>query len=279
MIDGANHRGFLDPFQAVNKIDDTEVSWTLGKMVLYAASEIPPTKTNNLPVGFGSNTAGIPMDWQYAGIPMDHIPPRPNSTWDEPDAEADGWRAALFDGKTPRRIPGMLLFLLIIAIAVFLLCGKDRRNRLFHRFRPSGRYGRRKGGVFASKLALNGQEDRLLEDGGMVDPDDFELGSVADDGGAVYSDDSVAAGKTGLASGWETPRMRTPKAESFRETSTVHHAFSGSGLGLGISAMDRSGLIPRTESRERLGSDDRGRRSGRASPTRRSPMMSSLVED
>ena len=59
--------GFLDPFQAVNKIESTEVSWTLGKAVLYAASLIPPNKDNSLPVGFGSNVPGVPNDFQYPG--------------------------------------------------------------------------------------------------------------------------------------------------------------------------------------------------------------------
>jgi len=39
----------------VNKIDGTEVSWTLGKMVLYAAGQIPPAVPEIGPVGFGDN--------------------------------------------------------------------------------------------------------------------------------------------------------------------------------------------------------------------------------
>jgi len=116
----------------------------------------------------------------------------------------------------------------------------------------------------------------------MVDPEDFEMGAVEDD---AYSDDSTGS-KTGRSSGWDTPRMRTSKIDPVGEGGVSHSAHGSAGSftslnGLGINAMDRSGLIPRTESRERLyGVDDRGRRSRRASPTRlRTPVMHSLVED
>ena len=69
-----NHKskptGYTDPFQAVNKIHATEVSWTLGKMVLYASSQILPLdNTTYLPVGYGNNTPtaalGVTADWRY----------------------------------------------------------------------------------------------------------------------------------------------------------------------------------------------------------------------
>ncbi|TDZ17361.1 Golgi apyrase [Colletotrichum orbiculare MAFF 240422] len=70
--DKVKEKGFSDPFQPVNKIDGVEVSWTLGKIVLYAAGQVPP-KSSALPVGFGSNVADG-ADFELAGSqhsPMD----------------------------------------------------------------------------------------------------------------------------------------------------------------------------------------------------------------
>src|SRR5205814_10489253 len=113
------------PFQAVDKIDDVEVSWTLGKMVLYAASQIP-APNGTLPVGFVSNIAGIPSDFQYAGSAYTPF-------YDDGVEETDDWHEQLFRSDSPRRIPGFLLFMLILAILAFLLCGRDRRMRLWLR--------------------------------------------------------------------------------------------------------------------------------------------------
>ncbi|KAM0323437.1 hypothetical protein ACHAQA_008716 [Verticillium albo-atrum] len=73
IVDDAKDRGFVDPFRPVNKIDGIEVSWTLGKMILYAAGQVPPIdEAHQLPVGFGSNVAGAkdfePAGSQYAPI-------------------------------------------------------------------------------------------------------------------------------------------------------------------------------------------------------------------
>ena len=293
ILDGVKEKGFTDAFQPINKIDDTEVSWTLGRMVLYAASEIPPTKTNTLPVGFGPNVKGVPPDFQLAGI---YHPPRPNATNPEFDSEPESWRDTLFEGRTPRRIPGFLLFMLIVCIAVFLLCGKDRRSRLYHKLFSHfkfGRPGRRgRGGIFAPKPLYSpstlhhGASERLLESG-IHDPDDFELGSLDGAEDDSYSDDSGRS-KNGRTSGWATPRLRTPKTDS-GVSEFGGHVGNGIGLGLGKTApgnaMDRSGLFVRTDSRERLSGlglgEERTRpRSRRGSPTRfKSPLMGTLVED
>ena len=294
VLDSAKEKGFTDPFQAVNRIDDTEVSWTLGRMVLYAASEIPPGKTNNLPVGFGPNvpnSKGVPPGFQLAGV---YHPPPPNATNSDLDSEPESWRDTLFEGKTPRRIPGLLLFMLIVCIAVFLLCGKDRRSRLYHKLFSRfnfGRPGRRgRGGIFVSKSPYSpstlhhGANERLLESG-MHDPDDFELGSIDGAEDDSYSDDSGRS-KNGKASGWATPRLRTPKTDGGFSEFGGH----GDGVGLGLgktksgNAKDRSGLISRTDSRERLSGlglgEERRSRSRRGSPTRfKSPLIGTLAND
>ena len=285
VLDKSKEKSYTDPFQAVNKIDDTEVSWTLGRMVLYAASQVPPATTDSLPVGFGRNTIGIPEDFQYAGS----IHPLLTNTTDGHDPHQppvpDGW---LFEGKTPRRIPGFLLFMLIICIAVFLLCGKDRRSRVYLKLMsllPFSRVGRssRRRGIFASKTPFlhsrsNDATERLLESG-IAAHEDFELGSLDGDSDDNEYSDSSAGSKTGKTSGWATPSIRTPKLDLGGQDIVGQ----GVGLGLGLSnnAMDRSGLFVRTESRERLqglGTGE-GRRSRRGSPTRfKSPLMSPLTE-
>ena len=169
----------------------------------------------------------------------------------------------------------------MLCIAMFLLCGKDRRARFFHRFFPFfRRFGRKSRSAFAGKPLFTSsaatdidvqQRQGLLESGNLLDPIDFELDFV--DGGAgdedVHSDDSNSIRK-GHSSGWNTPRLRvgTPKLESTRlgsgaeslagsSHSLPHHAprsndVSSIGLGMG-NALDRPpGLAMRTESRESL---------------------------
>ena len=66
----------------MDKIDGIEVSWTLGKMVLYAAGQIPDKTAASLPVGFGSNVeSGTPADFEHAGS----APLRPIASSDEDD--------------------------------------------------------------------------------------------------------------------------------------------------------------------------------------------------
>ena len=286
VLGGAKSKGFTDPFQAVDKIDDTEVSWTLGKMVLYAASQVPPSaKANSLPVGFGSNVAGIPADFQYAGSVHLGLSNKTHDQTPQQLDEQDGWKDVLFEGKTPRRIPGFLLFAVIICIAVFLLCGKDRRSRMYRKIiHPFNRgHSNRRRGLFASKPAFSSSRshdisarEHLLE-GGIVAPEDFELGSL--DGDSDEHSDSSLRSMTASTSGRATPKMRSQKLEHGQMDITA----PGVGLGLGLStnAMDRSGLFVRTESREKLptmGSGE-GRRSRRGSPTRfKTPLMSPLKE-
>ena len=288
VLDKAKTKGFTDSFQAVDKIDDTEVSWTLGRMLLYVAGEIPPAKTNALPVGFGSNVAGIPADFQYAGS---RYPLISNGTYGhdpQQSDEPDGWKDVLFEGKTPRRVPGFLLFMVIICIAVFLLCGKDRRSRLYSklklRFNRGGRFSRRRG-IFSSRVSYShskhveaSAQERLLESG-IAAPEDFELSLLDGDSDDNEYSDSSGSGKTGKTSGRATPSIHLPNMEH----GATDTAQQGIGMcpGSSVNAMNRSGLFVRTESRERLqtlGSGE-GRKSRRGSPTRfKSPLMSPLTE-
>ncbi|PGH05546.1 hypothetical protein GX51_02885 [Blastomyces parvus] len=138
--------GYLDAFQAVNKIGSTEVSWTLGKAVLYASSQVPPLP-NGLPVGFGSNPPTgskdrIPDDFQRPGAPyLQPALPTPtvqhNETASQPHASSAAsphWHDTLFTGHSPRRVPGLFLFLTIVVIAIFFLCGRERRTRFYRKY-------------------------------------------------------------------------------------------------------------------------------------------------
>jgi Golgi apyrase len=242
ILQSAEEKGFLDPFQAVNKIKSTEVSWTLGKMVLYAASQVPPIE-DTLPVGFGSNVAGIPADFQYPGgstlTPISGIDQHGDDS-----SFADQIHDTLFNADTPRRIPGFLLFMFIISLVLFLLCGRDRRSRIYRKMFGTTS---RKNGLFGSKFPVWFRNDstaheRELEEGSaLINPNEFELDDIDSDG----ADEEPV----GRRSGSGTPRNK-----------------SALGL-LSPDVMDRRGMAVRTESRERLDLSN-GRKSRTVSPTR-----------
>ncbi|KAI9795560.1 MAG: Golgi apyrase [Piccolia ochrophora] len=281
VMEHAAKAGFLDPFQAVNKIHDTEVSWTLGKMVLYAASQVPPNE-DSLDVGFGSNVNGTPPDFQFAGGKLAPLPDAHHHPFQEEEATVEIYGLGL-GSNSSRRIPGFALFLLIICIAAYLWCGRDRRSRLFRRLgRPLGwPRGSRKRKFFGAKLFGShgsGHYERVLEDGDA--PADFELGEVdSENDHSDSSEGSLAA----RSSGWATPRLKV----GFEPTSGPYSDnIVSQGVGLGLTpsnlvgnAMERSGLVGRTDSRERLGPTPTGLGSGwsrPASPTRhKSPLMRS----
>ncbi|KAF2451619.1 hypothetical protein P171DRAFT_478656 [Karstenula rhodostoma CBS 690.94] len=265
-------KGFMNPFQAVNKINDVEVSWTLGKMVLYAASEVPPNATGALAVGFGANVPGIPSDFQVPG--GSHVP-----YMSQEDLEWHG----IFSGDS-RRIPGFMIFtLIVIMICYFTCCTRERK----HAFRQKlgeilGRGGalnrhtgpgsavqqRRRRSFFPGKLFSRGGNtqsyERVMEDGEGAN--DFELGSfLSDDEG--HSDSSEGSARFGRTSGWATPQFKPDAGTPTFEPSRADVGAQGSAQGFtppGVfaNAIDRGGLLSRTDSRERV------TRSRAASPKR-----------
>ena len=228
---------YLEPFQAVNKIDSTEVSWTLGKMVLYASSQIPPLDEDKLPVGFGTNVAkpGEEVHFEEAGGQPDLPPPPfpsapalPDDTDTDTDADTDdeggSWHSNLLNtSHLPRRTPGILMFLLIVVLAGLLLCGRERRANLFRKITrtfkrrsnssPTGspRYRRGPGasrltsklpfGLGGSGKDARGKYESVMEEGDMPHPGDFELGAMSSgssDGGSIDNDSMRnAAGAAG----------------------------------------------------------------------------------
>lgn len=280
VLENAKNKGFTDSFQAVDKIADTEVSWTLGKMVIYASSQVQP-KDNSLPVGFGPNVPGLSDEFQYGALTKGTAT---NTTQEQPK----GWHDTLFRGDSPRRIPGFLLFMVIICVAMFLLCGRDRRQRVYSKFgfgssrRPGSPKKRRLFGgkvPFFRSSSSRGVYERVLEDGTAAD--EFELGLVDGDEDINYSDSSTGSGsRAGRASGLATPRIHEPGSQDFYE-----HSNDSNGIGLGITgnAMDRSGLTGRTDSRDKLFGmmgPASAKRSRKGSPTRyKIPTMKTLAED
>lgn len=281
VLDNAKSKGYTSSFQAVNKIDDTEVSWTLGKMVLYASSQIPPTSGDALPVGFGSNTVpGIPPDFQYAGS-KDPTANSANTT--ASDATDDHWHETLFRASSPRRIPGFLLFILILCVALYLLLGRARRQRIYSKISsPSRRAGGSQFDFFSGKIPFLrsnnglGSYERVLEEGPTAD--NFELGSV-DGNDDVDTSDSSSSSHARKTSGWATPRSRSSVAVN-ESRDRFESLGGGPGLGLSANPMERSGLIGRTDSRERIFGMAEGKRSRRGSPARSKGLaLGRLIED
>ncbi|RDL30349.1 Uncharacterized protein BP5553_10227 [Venustampulla echinocandica] len=290
MLAHGNDRAFLDPFQAVNKIDGMEVSWTLGKMVLYASGQIPPSSDKAGPVGFGSNVPGIASDFQQAGsnsnpVPMD---------------DEDSWKDTAEDlaEKAHSSFTSSFFFVMVILIVIgYFFRKRERRMRFYrgvsHTLRRNRRPGSpRKGrGFFSSGKLFGGRSsgnyERVLEDGGAAH--EFELGDT-DLEDTEHSDSSEGSYR-GHASGLATPRMSVVKYDSGTSSDFFDSSAGGQGIGLGLThangtlhnAMDRSGLVVRTESRERLAPSlqmlGAGRRSRAGSPTRaKSPLMMPLQE-
>lgn len=265
-------KNFLDPFQAVNKIHDTEVSWTLGKVVLYAASEIPTSSAEILPVGFGSNVPGIPGDFQYPSV----LGPGLNGS---SNVEDEHWHDTLFMGDSPRRTPGLLLFVLIIIIALFFLCGRTRRQRIYHTLRnwsKRGSHSHSRRRFLGGKLPFISRNspayERVMEEGGL----EFELGGVDSDSSESESDHSQGSMSasprhmkrpSSRGTGGGTPTLKFDLDNS--SNGSLFHGIASSS----DNVLDRSGLVVRTESREYLAPlsvspTNNGRRSRNASPTR-----------
>ncbi|RDA85144.1 hypothetical protein CP532_1564 [Ophiocordyceps camponoti-leonardi (nom. inval.)] len=246
----------IDPFQPIHKVGGVQLTWTLGKMVLYATGQIPPDPSSSLPVGIGSNTeaGALPDDFEKAGsVPL---------AW--PPA-SDLGRSR--DDSRPFEVIILLLALVCLLFVVgYCLRRPEWRRRtrgLFQRRRQYG-YGRkmpRGSSSLISKLFWRAPAtyERVLDEAdesqlelGDVDPDDYDC-----------SDTSYSP-RLGTAT---TPILNVDRFEDLRPP----------------SEMDRNGLVIRTESRERLAPTlqmlNAGRRSRVGSPTRlKSPLMTPLAD-
>ncbi|KAI1910325.1 Golgi apyrase [Ophidiomyces ophidiicola] len=277
VLDDEKEQGFLDPFQAVNKIDSTEVSWALGKAVLYASSQMAASK-DTLPVGFGSNVPGIPDDFQY---PSSLNVPASLPHGSHPNATSEHSHDDLFSGDSPRRIPGIFLFLLIILIALFFLCGRDRRSHVYRKLGLSrGRGSPRRPKRFSPTTFFSFFRRRrsvgyehVLEEGIR----DFELEVTNSDDSDHSPTTSLQSSKSGSWSRVQHPHQLTPKyAIDSPSPQSAGSALEIEGVN---NHADRTGLVIRTESRDRLspltlGPTLTGRKSRASSPVRhKSPLL------
>ncbi|POR37415.1 Golgi apyrase [Tolypocladium paradoxum] len=255
----AKDKGYLDPFQPVDKIDGIEVSWTLGKMVLYAAGQVSPVGSSSLPVGFGSNVqSGTPSDFEHAGS-------SPLLPITNPDDDDDDDMLIAPSKSTS----SLLVLVLVLLLAAYLLRRPERRRRLWsiiRRRRRSGSGRKPTRGCFSLASKLFGWNptayERVMEEGEAAE---FELGEMDSDD-QNYSDSSDGS-RAGKAPGLATPRLNIDRFDDMHPP----------------SAMDRNGLVIRTESRERLAPTlqmlNAGRRSRAGSPTRlKSPLVTPLQD-
>jgi golgi apyrase len=262
LLENGKQKGYLAPFQAVDEIKSTEVSWTLGKMLLYAASTIPPPDNeiaDFLPVGFGSNIPHKPIPPDFVYPSLNHGPPPHDTSPLTEDASslADKFNNTLFKSDAPHRLPGFIFFLLIVIILTFYLCGRERRARLWSRITPkpynSPSYTRKHSPSLFQRLT---RRFRGSNSGGwdpeahipsnthnqalLSDPADFEL----DD----FSSPDVSDTDINRLS------RKNSKSKSKNKKQYSPRLFK---QGLGIDrlptpAVDRTGMVVRTESRESL---------------------------
>lgn len=299
-LEHAKQKGFLDPFKPVDKIDDIEVSWTLGKMVLYAAGQVPPaTRDDKYPVGFGSNVEGTPHDFQYAGSswkPMHHYG---NQTIEDDD----GWdldAEDILDKAKSNSTTGFFAFVALLVLFLYFFRKRDRRMRFYSRVNSVFRRPRKPGNaprkgsnarglsglatkLFGSGRPSGGAYERVMEEG---EADRFELGEVESDDHNEYSDSSEGSSSKSSASSrrlGHSSGLATPQVADHHHRDHYHHGLASPT----VSGLDRSGLVVRTDSRDRLTLSPHlsphlsgvGRRSRAGSPTRmKSPLMSPLQE-
>lgn len=66
---GTPAKSFYDVFRPIDKVNGVEVSWTLGRMLLYASAQIPPSKIDAKPLQVGFGPAEVqpnsPEDWNW----------------------------------------------------------------------------------------------------------------------------------------------------------------------------------------------------------------------
>jgi hypothetical protein len=224
LIDSAKSHGYLDPFQSVDRIGDTEVSWTLGKVVLYSSSTINST---SLPVskeidetdakymvGFGPNNANLYTNGEFYS-PTGLVVPIASS----------GTLARLSE-SFGRRIPGLLLFITMIAVAIWLVIGKDRRNKILSLTTRKWFKKRRKvmgaGGVYERLEAGDGDEDFDEEIGGRawalqeLKPPRPQKANSSASGSATPRFDVTAGGATPYSIGRSESRERLPSRPGSR---------------------------------------------------------------
>jgi len=214
---------------------------------------------------------GVPNDFQYAG-----------STYNASLVASfdDDWSDAaedLIDQAKSKTSTAILLVVVLFLILGFCFRKRDKRMGVYVRLNSILRPRRKPGSPKKPARGLSSLRnkwfrrgshnyERVLEEG---DVEQFELAETSSDEGE-HSDSSGDGSRLGRTSGLATPKINIGSFDDLGKSLHPH------------SALDRSGLVVRTESRERLVPQmlSAGRRSRTGSPTRlKSPLMTPLSED
>lgn len=154
--EGARMKGFDGAFNSAESLAGTEVSWTMGKMLLYSSSGVVPV-VPSLPVGFGPNSAAT-QTFNLAGELSDAH-------------DVTGSDAYL----PPRRQTSLIIIFAALALLGLLLLRNYRRNPVLYNFSQLWTRSRRK------VIGARGDQsyERVLEDGELEDENRYEMGRMS----------------------------------------------------------------------------------------------------
>lgn len=200
--------------------------------MLIHASGQIPSLDTSLPVGLGDTISGIVAGFEPPGLPV--------------------------KTRGGPRIGILALILVGVALSILLLCSRDRRRSLIRKLSSTSRRRRRSSGGGMIKWA-RGFSRRLFKRDPVTYERILEEGPHGDTGFVdIDSDDSD-----------DSAGQRPPSSRGLRTFKDSHGRVDERSA---HTSIDRSGLVVRTESRDRLSRavpmQNMGRRSRAGSPTR-----------
>lgn len=146
---------FSDPFQAIESINGSDFSWTLGRAVLYASSEISNSAKDTVSITKGATNyiGGEIQDYKRPIFTEDY------SKIDD-EHEREHWKD--YQETHKHRLYGSIVFLIIISIITYLMLGKTKRSQIWETLKnPRFRYNnvnlnngttRRQSGMFSNLI-------------------------------------------------------------------------------------------------------------------------------
>lgn len=125
--DSGNHGldSYMHPLQSVEEINGVEYSWTLGRALLYAASELG---TNGKEGGIQKNSASSKWDFGREAGPW-RRPDFKGHISDDDDDDGTSWNDLLEKGG--HRFYGSMVFLVVLIAIIYLLLGRQRRRQIW----------------------------------------------------------------------------------------------------------------------------------------------------
>jgi Golgi apyrase len=240
----------IEHFTPINKVEGTELSWTMGAMLLHVTGLIPPLNMS-LPVGLGHDVAGLDTDFEEWG-PVH-----------------DAGSSLSIQTRPTRAIVVLAVIMIGMAFLGFIVCIRYKRTRSCRKIAKRTRRRRRPSGngwkswirFFSARFEWGSTYERLgvLEEGLRRDSDAPDSTSDDSDGSTAFSTPAQFGLRT-FKDGSERIGERNPDP-----------------------SIDRSGLVVRTESRDRLTypvlMSNVGKRSRASSPTRLNSPSASTTRD